>query len=117
MKKKTLSYFNWAEMFKLIKDKFGEKSSRAFWVDHMCSDLDPSNPRRGGIGHINLFYFGPREKDCQQDPEYAKQRDKYFNWTDKNAQMKLFKSIMHFIWDTLEEQLDPNDIEMCYFDF
>lgn len=112
---RTLKYFDWYEISKLIEAKFGYDANSDYWKDFMTDNYDAGNPRRGGIGHMNLYYFGPRPKDCENDKEELERSETVFGWTNKDEQTKLFKNITHFIWDTVESEVE--DIESCYFRF
>ena len=120
-KTKKIEYFDWDEMEKLIAAKFGKGKADKYWSDFV-RDVDYTNPRSGGeIGHMNLFYYGPREKDCiggtEESEEYRIQREEHFNWILSDEDI-LFRDITHFIWDTIEPVVDKDyDIEMCNFEF
>lgn len=118
LRKRTLTYIeSWHEMEKLIEAKFGYEATRKYWSRFMVDDItmsDIGQVRKGGIGHMNLYYFGPRPND--PDPEEQERAKTVFGWTEKTEQDKLFKAITHFIWDTLEP-LGIDDVEQVYFKF
>lgn len=103
--------FEQNEIIALIKGKFGLDGVIAF--EKYYSEI---NKHRWLTEYnLNLFYFGPREKDCLNDPEEREQKEKHFPDSMFTKEELFVKDILHFIWDTIEAEGHDVNIEMIKF--
>lgn len=109
--RKEIVYFLWEEILAELKKQFSESELETFREKFLDEYVNEGGTDK--LKGYNLYFFGPRPQDCENDPEEAERAKSVFGWTEDGEENHLLKKITHTIWNLIE----VDDCENAMFQF